>query len=150
MAPNFSALLSKTADEVVKPPPMPGGTYLTMITGHEFGQSSQKKTDFIQFNLRYVEAAEDVDEDELKEIPNFTERKGQVKFYLTEDALWRLTEFLQEHVGIEGSGRAINEMIPETMNQPVGVYVTQQLNAEKGETYSVVDRTLNWDKRSDS
>lgn len=41
--------------------------------------------------------------------------KGQkwLRFYLTEDSIWRLTTFLTETLGIEAGTKSINELIAE-------------------------------------
>jgi hypothetical protein len=53
-------------------------------------------------------------------------------FYLTEDALWRLDDFLRS-VGISVEGRSYEEVLPEVIGQPITVEVQQYMNEQSGE-----------------
>lgn len=138
---NFAALLDRQADEIEKPKPMPMGTFTFLVKDHEFGESSQKKTPFIQFNVNPRVAQDDVDEEALAAVENWQDRNMRVTFYLTDDAMWRLTDFL-EHCGIDMSGRTLAECIPETTNQMFNGYVIQQASQKNpDEMFSSIDST---------
>lgn len=129
MSTNFASILSKPIETAERPKPYPIGTYVCRIEKHEFGESSQKKTPYVRFFYRPLEARDDVDADALNEMGGINNEKPRLlrdDFYLTEEALYRLREFLEEKVGLTISGRSFSEVIPETTNQMLGVYVTQR------------------------
>lgn len=99
-APNFASILDEAPSEVKLPPPMPTGTYRWIVQGWEQGESSRKQTPFVKFNLKAVEAMDDVDEDELAEVGGLEGKTRSLTFYTTEDAIYRLDQF-HEHCGLD-------------------------------------------------
>jgi hypothetical protein len=137
---NFEALLGTKLDTVEKPKVMPMGTYSFVIIDHEFGTSAQKGTPFVQFNTHPRVAQDDVDEELLSEVKNWQDRKMKVTYYLTEDSLFRLKDFL-EHCQIDITGRTIAECIPETTGQMFNGYVKQQSAPNGTDMYANIDQT---------
>lgn len=137
--PDFNELLSMSADEAVKPPPMPAGSYIFIVKDYETVESSQKKTPGIQFTATPVEPLDDVDTELLPE--NYRDRKMNVTHWITENAMWRLREFL-EHCGLEVEGRAFTDLIPEAVNQQfVGHVVQEPSTKNPKEVVSYIDST---------
>jgi hypothetical protein len=93
--PNFASILNQSPTEVVRPKPLPVGTYLCKVGDWERGESSKKKTPFVKFNLRPLSALADVDETDLAEIGGLEGRRMSITFYITEDAIAMLDEFHQ-------------------------------------------------------
>lgn len=124
-APNFAERLSKPADEIKRPPTLPAGTYYGVVNRQEFGQSSQKKTDFCRYHLSITGPGDDID---LKDIEGIDLGKRQLRmdFYMTDDAEYRLVEFLKS-VGVQTSGRTLGELIPEAINAQVIMAVTLEM-----------------------
>lgn len=99
-APNFSSILDESPTEVARPQPAPVGTYLCVVTGQpNMGESTKKKTPFVEFQLKPIQAADDVDPEELAV---YLERVGELSakpfkhtIYLTEANVYRLDEFHQ-------------------------------------------------------
>lgn len=108
--PQLSSILDRQYGDAERPKPMPVGTYRMMVTGApRFDKSKNKGTEFVEFTLKYISAEEDVDEDDLREaltkstgetVP-IQEKTNRLTFYLTEDAVYRLDDFLR-HLGIDG------------------------------------------------
>lgn len=119
MSADFNAILATPADTVERPKPRPAGTYIAVIVGHEFDKSAQRGTPYCRFRYRLISPGDDIDPADLPD--NWNQRELRDDFYLTPDALFRLTEFLQNAVGLEISGRTLAELIPETTNQQVTV-----------------------------
>ena len=117
---NFAALLSKRVDETERPKVFPAGPYRGIVSGHEFLTSSKKGTPFVRFNVKLISPLEGVDEELFEQaggMDKLSARKPlNFDFYLTDDALYRLREFLENGLQMNGSGRAFDEMIPETTN----------------------------------
>jgi len=124
--PDFSQLLSKPLDEVKRPPALPAGTYYGTIKSYELGESSEKKTPYVRMHLTLSHAGEDVDQADLNGI-DLNKKQLRADFYLTQDADWRLKEFL-ESCHIDTKGRTFQSSLPDCVNAPVQMYVTQRLN----------------------
>jgi hypothetical protein len=104
--PNFTSILDRPMSTAERPKPLPVGTYLCVVDGQpKFDQSKQKKTDFVEFTLKVLQPQDDVDAEAVAELKDGVQGKTlRATYYLTEDALWRLKEFLG-HLGIEeGTG----------------------------------------------
>ncbi len=134
---NFENLLSQPTDEVEKPKPLPAGTYQFAIVEHIFDTSSKKGTPYVRFMLSPIAAGEDVDEDLLAGVNNWQAKKMKFDCFLTEDAIWRLKDFL-ENAGINTSGRTFAECVPEAMGAFVSGFVKHDINGE--DTYANIDK----------
>ena len=138
---DLSSLLSKEVEKTERPKPLPVGTYEMLIGTHKFGESEKKKTPFVEFALSFVSPGVGVDLDALKEVEiqkPLSERTEQQRFYMTDGAMYRLKEFLEE-LGLEiGSGRTYQDVIPETRGQLVDVYYKHSF-ADSGNAYAEID-----------
>lgn len=113
---------------VSRPKPLPAGTYMWITKGiPERGKSAKKGTDFVQFMLSPNAHGDDVDPEALKEA--LTKASGEITplvdktqrhtFYITENSIWRLEQFLQ-HLGFELDGKmSMDQMIAESGNRQV-------------------------------
>ena len=113
MAVDFTTILNKQVDSVERPKPLPAGTYTFVVVRHEFGLSAKKQTPQVEFACRPMAPGADVDAALLP--PGWQSRETGVTFYLTDAALFRLREFL-EQLGLRTQGRPFSEVIPETTN----------------------------------
>ena len=125
MAVNFKDLLSRPVDSAKKPPVKPPGTYHGIVAEHSFAESARQKTPFVRFVFNNIQPGEDILngdarllKDEEGEPIDFSKWRPHKDFYLTDDALYRLREFLQS-LGVETAGRSFQETIPETKGMPV-------------------------------
>lgn len=138
--PDFNQLLHQTADSFERPKPLPIGTYTFTILGHEMGESRQKKTPFVQFNVQPTAASADVDETLLDSITEWQARKMRHTFYITEDSLFRLTEFMG-HLGL-GVDRPLDELIPEATGFTFLGTVTQRAsNTDPNSVFNDISST---------
>lgn len=133
IAPDFSNLLSQPADTFKRPPTKPPGTYSATIAGFKFDKSSQKGTPLVRFTFNNVQPGEDIAPDQLNDEEGkpieFQKWTPTIDFYITQDALFRLSEFLAS-LGINIAGRGINELLPETRNLPVLLTVSMKPNQD--------------------
>jgi len=127
--PDFNALLDKDPASFERPPVAPEGEYLLVIKGKSYGQSSQKKTPFVEFQYGVVDAMASVPEEALDGI-DLAKIKLRDQFYLTEDAMFRLREFF-ETVGC----------LQETTRESIDAAVGQQVVATIGHETSDKDPT---------
>ena len=126
MSVDFKSLLSKPADHVKAPQPLPAGTYHGMIKSFEFKESKEKKTPYVQFSLVLNSAGEDIDPSDLTDV-DLSKKSLRKDFYLTDDSAYRLKEFT-DSCNIPAKGRSLGELIQDCVGQAVLVEVTQRLN----------------------
>lgn len=112
---NFANILSKKVEETERPKPIPAGNYVFAILEHEFGESAKKKTPYVRFWCRPMAPMADVDQSILP--PTWQEKKMKLDFYLTDDAMFMLREFLEKTLGMSTSGMAYSDLIPATTGQ---------------------------------
>jgi len=140
LAPNFGKLLDMAPSEIERPKPLPEGQYLCVIAGlPRFDKSSKKQTEFVEFTLKVVAAGEDVDAEELAEIGGIADKTIRATYYLTENSLWRLKEFL-EHCGIAEVG-TLGTMIDETQNCQVIAYIKHEPSNDGTSVFGKVGKT---------
>jgi hypothetical protein len=135
MTADFRQLLSTPMDEIKRPPPIPPGTYHGVVSSHEFRESSKKKTAYVQYNLALISPGEDVETSAFNDavgVLELSKRNFNVSFYLTDQAKYRVKEFL-ESLGVQTTGRSLGECVPEALNARVLVTVTQQ-NSDDGKS----------------
>src|SRR5580693_8580985 len=98
---NISDILNRPAEDVEAPKPLPPGSYNCIVKGlPEQGESSKKKTPFLKFALQITSPREDVDEEALTEYGDVVGKQIDATYYITDDALFMLTDFL-ESLGID-------------------------------------------------
>jgi hypothetical protein len=140
--PSFEDILNMPASEIKAPEALPVGTYHCLIDGPPTpGKSSQKQTDFLQFKFRILSAQQDVDAAKAVEQQvvgkNFTN-----DFYITEDAVWRLKEFLSDHLGIEAAnGASLKELISQAPGKQVLVKLAHQQSQDGKRVFHRVQST---------
>ena len=125
---SFQDLLSKSVDTVKRPPALPEGTYEVLIKAHAFGESSQKKTPQVEYELQLMGTGLDVDKERLETALDgkaLSERSIRDQFYITEKALPRLREFL-ERAGVNIVGRPFTQCIPEAIGRRIKIFVKQE------------------------
>ena len=140
---NFKDLLDKKVEDTERPKPVPVGTYRLQIQGHEFGRSSQKKTPYVRFSFKIVQPGEDAEMSDLEGI-NWGKKTLRDDFYLTEDAMYRLRDFLEKNLQLNGTGRSFDELLPETKNMELEAYISQNPSQKEGDDsiYNNIDRYL--------
>lgn len=128
---DFTKLLSRPAGEAKKPPILPAGDYPGIIKAWKTGESRQNRTPFVSFTLGLMAFPADLDEADTQGI-DLEKRQLSRDFYITEDALYRLDEFIHS-CGVETTGRAYEEVLPELIGAAVLVEVSQYINQRTNE-----------------
>lgn len=126
--PNFNDLLDKDPTTFERPPTLPEGDYLGVIKGKTYGESSKKKTPFVQFQFGVVSPLESVSQEALADI-DLTKVKLKDDFYLTEDAMYRLREFLEMADCVQDTTR-------ESIEAAVGQQIVFTIGHETSQTDS--------------
>ena len=139
-SPNFGALLDKPASDVERPKPLPQGSYHCVVKGlPRFDKSSKKFTEFVEFTLQPTSAGEDVDEEDLEAMGGIANKTIRATYYITEDALWRLKDFLG-HCGIEEDG-SLRNMIDRTPNCEVIAFIKHRASEDGQSVFAELAKT---------
>lgn len=137
---DFSSLLKKPAGEAKKPPVLPAGDYPGVVKSYELGDQNKNKTPYVRFMLGLTAFPDSVDEAEREGI-DLSKRQQRRDFFFTDDALWRLDEFLRG-LGIQSNGRGYDEVLPEVVGQQVLIEVQQGLNQQTNEIFNQVGKLV--------
>ena len=139
MTANFAEILSQKVEETERPKPLPPGNYVSTITRHEFGESSKKQTPYVRFWLRPVSPMEDVDQEALGNIKNWDQKELRLDFYLTDDAMFRLRDFLEKSLGLSTAGMSYSEMIQATTGMSCLAQIQHEINGDN--IYATISST---------
>lgn len=140
--PNFGALLDKPSSEIEKPKPLPIGTYICVVKGlPRFDKSSKKQTEFVEFTLQPLAAHDDVDQEALQAMGGFANKTIRATYYITEDSLWRLKEFL-DHLGIEGEDESLRQRIEQAPGKQVGAVMVHEASQDGTNLFAKMARSV--------
>jgi len=136
MSTTFRELLSMHTDAVERPGPLAAGHYIGILKGHEYGATRHKQTPYIRFFFTPTEETADVEPGANGDI-DLTKRELRKDFYLTPQAIYRLSDFLDAVLGRE-TGRSFDERIPDTRGVRVVFKVTTRESQDGSEIYNDV------------
>ena len=137
--PDMRSLLKKPIGDVKRPPPLPAGDYPARIKGFEIGNRNKNKTDYVRFHLTLVDWPTDLAEEERGGI-ELGKRQLKRDFYITDDALWRLTDLIKSCGITYVPGQPIEELVPDLIGQEVTAEVQQYLSEKTGEIRNQIER----------
>lgn len=170
-SPSFAPILDRSPKDIEKPKTMPVGSYVWLTRGiPRQDKSKNKGTDFVEFTCvpqgpaMGEEGNLDVDQELLDEA--LTRRDGtktaiqsksqSLTFYLTEDAIYRLEDFLR-HLGFEIPTDAekktmseeeldalpsFRQMLAESGNRTFGGYVSHKPSEDGTKMYANITKTF--------
>lgn len=143
--PNFQTLLDESPEEVVRPEPLPTGSYTAIVKMPRYDKSTKKQTPFVEFPLQVAAAGADVDDEALADAlgdAKLSDKEQRVTFYLTDDAIYRLDEF-HEHCGLDLSdGQTRKARNEACVNQEVGIVVKHTTSDDGQRIFANVARTF--------
>lgn len=123
----FTSVLDKPAEDVKPPAQVPFGTFLVLLQGMPVFGKARTGTEQVDFHGKFLQAKEDVNQEQLAAWGGLEGKEtkggmGGLRFYTSEEAGWRLVEFLRDHLGIDPAGKTTRQMIAEAPGKQV--YVT--------------------------
>lgn len=133
---NFAGILNKPADSIKKPPLLPPGSYHGYIKSYAYNESREKHTPQLDLQIGFTGPGDGIDPADLDGI-DLAKRQLRKTFYLTDDSLWRLTEFMAS-CGINLHGRLVSECVPDLASAQVLVEVTQGMSQRTNEPFNDV------------
>ena len=132
---DFVDLLSTNAEDAVRPPPRPGGTYRATFKSSSDVTSRQKRTKGLEFTFSDLEQLSDVDSAAWEAYcasPAVKPEEDTMSdtFWITQKSLYRIREFC-ECCGVAAAGRTILQMVADSVGERVLLTVQQNVG-EKG------------------
>lgn len=148
MALNFADVAAKKIDDVERPPLPPVGTYRFSITKlPETTESQDGSWEILTFSVRAVEALDDVDMSDYKgEVTNILQnvrfmfnKNDEMEF---EKTLYRLKQFLEQHVQCASDGDTIAQALNASVNgQFLGTIAWRQDKNDAENFFANISRT---------
>lgn len=142
---NITDILDRQASEIERPKPLPAGSYLCVVKGQpRHDKSAKKQTPFVEFTLGFLQAYDDVDENELKtsltkadgETVALTDKTMKATFYLTEGSAFMLTDFLTA-CGLDTDADAsVRQLLEETPGCQVTATVKHEASQDGTSIYA--------------
>lgn len=126
---DLGSLLKKPAGQAKKPPALDAANYPGVLKSFEVGNQNKNQTPYVRFHVGITGWGEGV---EPQADVDLSKRQMRRDYFLTDDALWRLDEFIRS-CGIEANGRSYEEVCPELIGHPVTVEVQQYMNQTSNE-----------------
>ncbi len=136
--PNFSSLLKKPAGEAKRPASVPAGNFPGVIKSYELGDANKNKTPYVRVHTVLTGWDETIPEEDREGI-DLSKRTFRRDYYLTDDSLFRLDEFLGS-LGIELAGRAYEETLPEMVGKEVLAEVGHYINPSTSEVGNQINK----------
>lgn len=133
--PDFTALLHQNMADIKEPEAWPAGLYPGRVLSFAPGESSQKKTPYIKFNVGVTGYPDNFD-DEDKAKFKIEGKTFNCDYYITEGSLFQLRDLL---AGMKLSG-FIDEALPQTIGEEVMIDVTQQMSNEPQRPNAIFNR----------
>ena len=127
--PQFSSVLNKPTSDIQTPQAYPVGSYLCIVDGQATpGESSQKKTPYMELAYKIIQPHSAIDESQLPPggIQGKIIKGMSTRFYLTEDSIYRLVEHLERDLGIDKTGKTPGEMLAEAPGRQVIVHLKHE------------------------
>lgn len=132
----FSELLDNVrVGEAKEPKPIPEGSYIAVIKETKFDESSQQKTPYLRVFFEIISVCDDVDQAEIEALGGEAELMGKrlrQDFYITDDALFILQNFITKHVKLDVDG-SFSEAIPLLPDNEVGIRVAHTIDKDNPE-----------------
>lgn len=117
--PDFTELLRKPAGEAKRPQALDVGDYQGVIRSHEVGDSNRNHTPYVRLGVTLTAWPEGATPMEGVDL---NKRQLRKDFFLTDESLWRLDEFIKS-CGVNAIGKRYEDVLPALVGQPVKVEV---------------------------
>lgn len=128
MATDYRALMKVSSEDVERPVIYPSGYYKGIIRDFGFGNSSKKKTPFVEVQCDVYGPIKLDDDDAELDGMDFTEGKRMsVTYYLSPKAKFMLTDMLDAVLG-ESPGAMADDRIDDIKGQECTVRITPRDN----------------------
>jgi len=141
MAVDFSKILSKQAEAIEKPKPLPIGTYICVNQAlPTFTGVGKNETPCAEFSLKVIAPTEDVDTAELATYGEYKGKSIRHRMFLTEGTEFRTKEELVNAFGVSEAGKNLGQMFNETINKQVMVTIKHRPSDNGEDMFAEVEK----------
>ena len=141
MAVDFSKILSKQADQIEKPKPLPVGTYLCNNPQlPKFIGVGKNETPCAEFGLVILAPQEDVAAEDVQAYGEVRGKNIRHRMFLTEGTEFRTKEELVNAFGVQEEGMSLGQMFNETINRQVLVTIKHRPSDDGMNMYHEVEK----------
>lgn len=130
---SFTDILNKPAEQIEKPKQRPPGTYLCVVNGpHKQKEVNDKPV--VTLAYKAMQAQDDVDQEALAAAGGVGNTFTQDFFLTTNDGndnSWGLVNTLENHLGIDKTGKTLAQMLAEAPGKQVLVNVAHEMYVDK-------------------
>lgn len=137
---SFESILDMPSSEVERPKPLPVGSYVGIVQSHKFDRSTKKGTEYVEFTIKLIEALDDVDQEKLGEQGGLGDKTLRATYYLTENSVWRLKDFLN-HCEAGDEDMTLRQRIAETPAKSITVKVRHEASQDGSQVYARISDT---------
>jgi hypothetical protein len=144
MSVNFADILNVRADTIEAPKTLPPGKYNATVKSFEPGVSTQKKTPYVEikFNIDGILEVPSEHEDEANAaLQSKSGYEMRTSYYLSDKSTYRLTDFLEQHLGISRAGKTLGEMLQASIGESCGVVLDVETSKD-GREFITIKRTF--------
>jgi hypothetical protein len=148
-AKSFASILDTPSSDIERPKPMPVGQYVVIVQGqYREDKSSKKQTPFVEFVLKFIQPLDTVDEDALDAWltakdgtkKNLADQSIKNTYYLTDSAMWRLTDFL-DHCGAGDEDMTVRQRLSETPGKELVITIKHEASDDGSSVFARVGNT---------
>jgi hypothetical protein len=133
-------ILERQITDFEPPRPIPPGDYTFVIEGQpRQDKSSQRQTLFYEYRCRPLAAMESVDAQALAEAGGLENKSLRLTFYITNDSGYRLTDFLQNTLGLDVTGMKVSQAVGEAVGCQFIGHVTHQTSRDGTRVFANID-----------
>ena len=141
MSANFNDILNQPVADIADPELLPAGLVALTVLSYETGESSRKKTPYVQVNFSIDDYLEADDESELAAFGNAAGKKTKTQFYMSPNAQFMLRDFLQDHVQVT-EGATIAEQLEEAKGLSCAGRIDHEFSEDGERTFARLNKTL--------
>lgn len=151
MALDFKSIANKKLEDVERPPLIPAGTYLWMISKlPEITTSPDEKWDYVDFTLKCVAPTEEVDSDAIAAFGDITKVTMRHRFIFDKNdpaafsrTEYNLRRFLEDHVKCCEPSQSMGEAMNSAINNQVLASVVWRPDRNDSEIFHAnIGRTM--------
>lgn len=143
---DFGSLLETKIEDTKPPMPVPAGAYFVTVNGIEETTSSRKGTPGIRVFFSIDGGFDDATKKKIKdggeEVAKTLSKEKHDDFWVTEDSLIMLRQWLEDALKVKIAGRQYKEALAEVKGKQAVVVYKHEISTESGRTRAVVDRWL--------
>jgi len=143
---DFKSLLNTSTGSMVPPPMVPVGTYQAMFGQYKLSKAkNEAQTPFAEFPVTLTAAEGDVDSEQFAEFggqAQLAKAKLRHTFYLTEDALFRVRDFVTNTLEIsEDDAPTLGDCLMSIVNRTALVTISHRINQKTGKPVAEISAT---------